>query len=63
MLGIGVLCVWSKVDGSRLVHELWHVDQCDVRTVAMIIFRASRENYIRRVGHVRGAFAQSVLCS
>ena len=63
MVGVGVLCVWSTVGGSRSVHELWHVDQCDVWAVAMVIFRASRDTYIRRIGHTRGAFAQSVSCS
>ena len=51
MVGISVLCVWSTVGGSRSVHELWHVDKCDVQAVAMIIFRASRVAYIRRIGH------------
>ena len=37
---IGVLCVWSTVGGSRSVHELWHVEQCDVRAVAIVLFRA-----------------------
>ena len=53
MVGIGALCVWSAVGGPRSVHELWHVGQCDVRAVAMVLFRASRVAYIRRIGHAR----------
>ena len=29
---------------------------CDVRAVAMVIFRARRVTYIRRIGHARGVF-------
>ena len=61
VVGIGVLCAWSAVGGPRSVHELWHVGQCDVLAVAMVIFRASGVTYIRRIGHARGASLSRVL--
>ena len=60
MVGIGALCVWSTVGGSRSVRELWHVDQCDVRAVAMVIFRAGRGTYTRGTGNAWGASRRSL---